>query len=54
VPSSSALPLKTILILAREIQVASELEEAKMKASSIAEMAGELIQKYNRQMKVAA
>ena len=53
-PRGSALPLETILMLAREIQVAGELEDAKMKAGSIAEMAGELIERYNRQMKIAA
>jgi hypothetical protein len=41
-------------MLAREIQVAGELEEAKQKAGSIAEMAGELIERYNRQMRIAA
>lgn len=53
-PRGSALLLETILMLAREIQVASELEDAKTKAGSIAEMAGELIAKYNRQLGIAA
>ena len=34
--------------------LAGHLEDAKMKAGSIAEMAGELIERYNRQMKIAA
>lgn len=53
-PRGSALLLETILMLAREIQVLGELEDAKMKAGSIADMASELIAKYNRQIGVAA
>jgi hypothetical protein len=53
-PRGSALLLETILMLAREIQVSGELEDAKVKAGSIAEMAGELVAKYNRQLGVAA
>jgi len=41
-------------MLAREIQVSDGLEDAKVKAGSIAEMAGELVQKYNRQIGLAA
>jgi len=53
-PRGSALLLETILMLAREIQVSDGLEDAKVKAGSIAEMAGELVQKYNRQIGLAA
>jgi hypothetical protein len=53
-PRGSALLLETILMLAREIQVSPELEDAKAKAGSIAEMAGELVAKYNRQIGMAA
>ncbi len=41
-------------MLAREIQMAESLEEAMTLAGSIAQEAGELIERYNRQMKVAA
>jgi len=41
-------------MLAREIQVTGELEDAKQKAESIAEHAAELIEQYNRHMKLAA
>jgi len=41
-------------MLAREIQISSSLEDAKTKAGSIAEMAGELIERYNRQIGLAA
>lgn len=41
-------------MLAREIQVENELEDAKLKAGSIADMAGELIARYERQLGVAA
>jgi hypothetical protein len=53
-PRGSASSLETILMLAREIQVTDELEDAKQKSGSIAEHAGELIERYNRQMKIAA
>ena len=53
-PRGSALSLETILMLAREIQISSSLEDAKTKAGSIAEMAGELIERYNRQIGLAA
>jgi hypothetical protein len=41
-------------MLSRQIQKAGELETAKDKAASIEDMAGELIEKYNRQMAQAA
>lgn len=53
-PRGSALDLETILKLAREIQVTGELEDAKHMAGTIAEYAGDLIERYNRQMKIAA
>jgi hypothetical protein len=53
-PRGSALLLETILMLSRQIQKAGELETAKDKAASIEDMAGELIEKYNRQMAQAA
>jgi hypothetical protein len=49
-----ALLLDTILMLVREIQAASSLEDARAKAGAIAQNAGELIERYNRQMKFAA
>ena len=53
-PRGSALLLETILMLARQIQKAGELETAREKAASIEDMAGELIAKYNRQIGLAA
>jgi len=41
-------------MLARQIQKVDGLESARDKASSIEDMAGELIAKYNRQIGVAA
>lgn len=41
-------------MLAQKIQVTDELEDAKQKAENIVELAGELIDRYNRQMRVAA
>ena len=53
-PRGSALLLETILMLARQIQKAGELDAVKDKAASIEDMAGELIAKYNRQIGLAA
>jgi len=53
-PKGSALLLDTILMLARQIQAAGSLEEAKTKAGSIAEQATELIERFNRQIGLAA
>jgi hypothetical protein len=53
-PKGSAWSLETILMLAREIQEAESLEEAKMKAGVIAQEAGELVERYNRQIQIAA
>ena len=46
--------LETILMLARQIQKSSELDAIHDKAAGIVDMAGELIEKYNRQMGLAA
>lgn len=53
-PRGSALLLETILMLAKQIQRSSELEKIHGNAASIADMASELIEKYNRQMMQAA
>ena len=53
-PKGSAWGLETILSLARKIQAAKSLEEAQAMASSIESEAGELIERYNRQMQIAA
>jgi len=53
-PRGSGLLLETIFMLAREIQAANELDQAQALAASIAEDVGELIERYNRQMKIAA
>ncbi|HKA19924.1 MAG TPA: hypothetical protein VKN18_16665 [Blastocatellia bacterium] len=53
-PRGSAYSLDMILMLAQKIQVTDELEDAKQKAENIVELAGELIDRYNRQMRVAA